>query len=676
MSDNAIPIESARSNDKPKHQLADQWLDAHEVKLGIPPAKPWSELSQTVRTKVIAELDKRLKELEKANKASSKNARLEHVEKMLEEPKLTREVESFINRVIASLPQDYEYNRQAQRVNHIEWKMLADGMEKKIETPVCSALAVTAITYSEDEREGGLLVEWVTRGGKVAKWSYPQSILAQDFKAIAESLQRQRIPFLPHDATGKRLFMELLQNSIPEKQVLHTEKTGWTTGGSFVFPDYVLGSEEVVFQATSSHHQPPVVKGSIKDWNDKIGKYCKNNPTLVLGVGVALSSPLIGLIGLNGSVFHLIGESSKGKTLSVGVNCSVFGMTKGSWKGTDNAKESEFESRNHIGTTLDELGQATVKDAFQTTYMLGNGQGRQRANKDGSPQRIRKFNLNALSTGELSLDDYLGKADLLLTGGLGVRFIQGVSDCFKYGCFDELHGFSSPEEFAQYIETVTGIAGDNYSPQSSGALGMEYIKHLADSVGGNIEKIAAIKKRIGQHADALTPDGSDSQIKRMAKNISAVIVSLEIAIKAGLIEWDVQEPFNQVSRWWHECVLPTRGGNKSTEKEKAIQAVKDFLDLKGHLHFARLGLGDNEKPMDIQREQYGFVETLNGVTTYYVNGAGFKKMCVGFDTKKTAKALYEADLLVTTESMLKKDSYQCQKKVNGKNSNYYIINIA
>lgn len=68
MSDNAIPIESARSNDKPKHQLADQWLDAHEVKLGIPPAKPWSELSQTVRTKVIAELDKRLKELEKANK--------------------------------------------------------------------------------------------------------------------------------------------------------------------------------------------------------------------------------------------------------------------------------------------------------------------------------------------------------------------------------------------------------------------------------------------------------------------------------------------------------------------------------------------------------------------------------------------------------------------------------
>ncbi len=658
--------------DKPKHQLSGQWHDAYEVKLGIPPTKPWIELSKTDRAKVIAELDKRLKELEKADKAASRKQRMDSVDKMLSEPTLSREAESFVNRVIACLPHEYEYDRATQKVTHVEWREIQGGEGYIVKTPLCSALAITAITYSEDGREGGLLVEWLTRGGNVAKWCYPQSVLASGFKVLAESLQRQRIPYLTHDDKGKRLFMELLQRSEPSKQMLHTERTGWTPSGSFVFHDHVIGDEEVIFQAMNAHQQPPLIKGDVKDWNKNVGKLCINNPTLILGAGVGLSSSLLGLLGASGVTFHLIGKSSTGKTLSIGVCSTVTGFSKGSWNTTDNSVESYFEALNHIGATLDELHQSSVKSAALITYLLGNGRGKGRANKDGSAQRIRTFALNALSTGELSLDDHLAKGGVTVSGGQSVRFIQGQSDIFKYRCFDDIHDFKDAGEFAKHLEHITGVGGDTFTPSYSGAVGTAFIEYLSKSFAGNTKKLAEVTKRIANHAKALTPVDADSQVSRMATSIALVIVALEMAIKANIIEWDIKHPFEQIGRWWTECVLPTRGGSKSTEEEKALEAIADFLDLKGHLHFAQLGIGDAEKPMELQREQYGYVETVQGITTYYVTGAGFKKMCVGFNPKATAKALYEAGILNSSEAKLEKNgTYQRSKSIMGKVKDYY-----
>lgn len=69
---------------KPKHPLSEQWQDAYEVKLGIEPSKPWDELSQTVRTKVIGELDKRLKaetkQKEQQKRLDKEKLKAEHLE--------------------------------------------------------------------------------------------------------------------------------------------------------------------------------------------------------------------------------------------------------------------------------------------------------------------------------------------------------------------------------------------------------------------------------------------------------------------------------------------------------------------------------------------------------------------------------------------------------------------
>lgn len=576
---------------------------------------------------------------------------------------------NFIASLPDYLPESYQYDSRSKTITHIEWKRRANGEDYAIETEICSPLAITALTHSEDGKEGGLLMKWIDRRNQLREWVLPQYLLAGGFETIATNLQRNLIKYLPTDPKARRLFMDYLQKSIPDNWILFTERTGWHDG-SFVFPDYVIGEKEIAFQSTNAKNLPPKITGSSSDWIEKIGRYCVGNPTLILGAVTALASPLAGLLGENGFMCHLIGESSKGKTISLGVNCSVFGMPKGLWRGTDNAIESELEARSNIGCTFDELGQSTPKDAYQTVYMLGNGKGKARANKDGNAQRVRTFTLIALSTGEMTLNDFLLNGGKPITGGLSVRFIEGVSDQFKYGCFDELHGMADGGLFATYMESMTGIAGDSYNPIASGSVGIEYIKYLAENIGSDIEVIAKLKARIKKIADSLTPKGSDSQIGRMANSIALLIIAGELATKAGLTGWKKETSFNEISRWWNECVIPTRGGTNSTEKEKAFEQVKDFFELHHMSHFAPLGTTEDNKPVTHYGTNYGYVEELNGVTTFYITAAGWKLITKGYNSKQVVTQLTDKNLLMPHG---KHGRTQIPKKINGKTGRYYMI---
>ena len=578
------------------------------------------------------------------------------------------ESERFRTQLQNYLPSSYVYEKASNRIVYQEWKRKGER-EYLEETPVCSPLAVTALTHSEDCKEGGLRLQWIDRGNKLRTWVFPQSILAEDFKTLAKSLQNQRIEYLPVEQKARRLLMDYLQLSLPEKNILYTEKTGWHDG-SFVFPDFIVGEKEIVFQATSSHHKPPKIVGDIETWNDKLGKYCVGNPTLMLGACCGFASPLAGLLGESGFLCHLVGASSRGKTLSIGMQCSIFGMNKGSWRGTDNSKEGEFEARNHIGTSLDELGQSTIKDAFQIVYMLGNGQGKGRANKDGTQQRIRTFNVIALSTGELTLDDFLSHADKQITGGLSVRFIQAVSDKFKYGCFDHIHDFNSSREFAEYLKKTTGISGDEYRPEASGTVGIKFIEYLAENVGNDYKRMAAIQAMIEKVALSLTPENADNQISRMANSIALLIVAGKLAVKAGLADWSEDAPYKELARWWYECVLPTRGGSKSTEEEKATEQIKDWFELNHMSHFTPLPSVGHEQPCNNSGKHYGYVDILNGEAAYYVTAAGWKQICKGVNQKLATQACIEKGWLTP----YKDGTPQAPKKVQGKTGRYYTLN--
>lgn len=574
------------------------------------------------------------------------------------------------------IPKDYIYKADEGLIVHQEWKRRGDS-EYLDETTVCSTLAVTALTHSEDRKEGGFRLQWIDLEGQLRTWVYPQTILAQDFKVIAESLQRQRMPTLNHDAKSKRLFMQFLQDSLPiqTKAILYTEKTGWHEG-CFVFPDHIVGDKEIVYQSTNYHSKPPLLVGTIEEWQNNIGKYCVDNPVLMMAACAGFASPLIGLLGEDGFMPHVMGESSKGKTIAIGVQSSVMGQEKGSWRGTDNAKESEFEALNHIGGSQDELGQSTPKDVYQTAYMLANGQGKARSNKDGSPQRIRKFSLVVLSTGEMTINDFLSKAGMQITGGLSVRVIEGQSDIFKYGCFDSIHEFENGRDFAEYLKLQTGIAGSKYTPSASGVVGTQFIKWLSENVGNDYQQHSKVMERVDSLTKWLTPENADGQVGRMAKSIALLIVAGELATRAELTSWDVKTIAKTVSRWWFECVLPTRGGTQSTESDNAVERLREFMELHHMSHFTPLPKAGHDQPHHNNKAHYGYVDTENNITTYYITGAGWKAIHKGHNATHAAKACYGVGLLDVPDGQLKQGKYQKAKKIQASSSKFYVVTIA
>ncbi len=72
----------------------------------------------------------------------------------LPQPELS-ELEQFKKSLPKLMPDGYVFDSRQNRIIHQEWKRDKDGNDYSIDTIICSPpLAVTALTHSEDEKEG------------------------------------------------------------------------------------------------------------------------------------------------------------------------------------------------------------------------------------------------------------------------------------------------------------------------------------------------------------------------------------------------------------------------------------------------------------------------------------------------------------------------------------------
>lgn len=67
------------------------------------------------------------------------------------------------------------------------------------------------------------------------------------------------------------------------------------------------------------------VAGTAVGWRDTVARLAGGNPSMMLGVAVSLSAPLIGLVGADGFGVHLFEQSSAGKTTTQNIASSLWG---------------------------------------------------------------------------------------------------------------------------------------------------------------------------------------------------------------------------------------------------------------------------------------------------------------------------------------------------------------
>ena len=457
--------------------------------------------------------------------------------------------------------------------------------------------------------------------------------------------------FCPNlDSTMFKQYMLSQFYDISKKErFIEINKTGWTNDK---FDAYICPSFRATRDESTRDKEKFILsqalrncgfgqRGTLKEWQENICRFCENNENLTFVLCNSLGSIILKPLGLNGCIFHYVGRSSIGKTTLAYLGSSVWGGHEFMkiWRLTSNGLEGLAELHNDSTLVLDELSQASSRDAGGNLYLIANGSGKGRADKNGNPRDVKTWLLNAISTGEICMADKINESGEKVKGGQGVRAIDIYAEIETgFGIFNDLHSFSSGSEFSNYIKQQTNLY--------YGTAAHKFAKGVTmiNSVETLRETYAQTQKNL---YDKFNLKQADGQVQRVAdyfaENITAGIFASSdylgiLTHNSSAIEEDVTKVF---SKW-----LANRGSVKSHEENQVIDHIRGFLEMNQNRFKTKIhgieGFGEAKS----YNNSLGLLVFEENAETYYIYTQAFQKeICTGFDVKLTRRILKEKGIL-------------------------------
>lgn len=305
----------------------------------------------------------------------------------------------------------------------------------------------------------------------------------------------------------------------------------------------------------------------------------------MFAVSTGFAAPMLYLTGDESGGFHIVGPSSLGKTTALRAGGSVWGGSSEpggylrQWRATANGLEGIAAVHCDSLLCLDELSQVSAREAGEIAYLLANGQGKGRARRDGSARSPLTWRTLFLSSGEITLADKVREdGRQRATAGQQVRILDIPADTGKYGLFENLHGASSGQEFADGLRIATqrayGTAGRAFLSQA-----VKQPKRIAD----------AIRRYREDFAQRHIPSGASEQVGRAAARFGLVAAAGELATAFGLTGWSNGAATDAAGTCF-EAWLVRRGHVGPAEIEAGIEQVRHFFVLHGG---SRFGIAEN-----------------------------------------------------------------------------------
>lgn len=552
---------------------------------------------------------------------------------------------------------------------------------------LCSPIEIISLSRSGngDGRNWGRLVKFKDFDNQEKLWNIPMQSFATEAGAeIIRGLLDRGLNISSY-REAKRKILEYLQEYETNKRVALVYKTGWYKD-SFVFPESVIGGTEKAMYYSES---PPMCKlgtnGTLEQWKSKVSFYCKNNPLALFSISAALSAPIVELMGYESMGFHFYGDSSWGKSTLLNVACSVYGdpeKYKCTFRTTDNALESLASSHSDMLLALDEINQVDSRIIGDIIYMLGNGQGKHRANDRGQAKESQhRWKLTYLTNGEKTLEQYLSEAGKKLTGGMEMRFL-GIQATFHEkeaerkhkGVFNYCHDFAGGAELSNQLKRNMQKYYGTAFPSFIELLVKQDIKELTAWLCKEVDKF--ITQNISNDAGG--------QVQRAAAKFALVGLSGELATKWGITGWEKGEAINSA----RECLnswLKNRGGQGNMENKQLIADLKLQLEMYGDSKFKRWD--KNTKSLAEQTstivdthvpspsEMWGFRQhvdkkcALDGDTQeviYYIFPNAFEKViCKNNDHIRLARLLRDIGALILRDSEIKENRVKTKERLPG-----------
>lgn len=519
--------------------------------------------------------------------------------------------------------------------------------------------------------DAGLLLRWINRGRGMEYVVLKSQISARGSKLLQE-LRSNNMLFT--ESTSRRL-LDFLGTVQARKFVRTVGTVGWDQASGWGRPTFMLPSGEALGLGSSGQEirfarsdVDPAKKrakyasaGTLEEWKTHVAARAIGNSRLILGICLALSSPLLQVLGgtIEPGGIHMWGGNGTGKSTFSNVVASIWGDPRKittELDGTKTGFENEAELSSCIGLYLEEMksdDKSISKEIGRIIYMWANRKGGTRSGPNIAIRETKEFDLMFSSTGEYHLKNVIEMSGGTYTGGIEARMtsIQATPPGSTFGILDTIHDAESSKAFVDDLK--------KNCENLHGTAGRHFIMRLIDDITSNGRQDIQdwFSKSIQNFIQDYVPDGSDNMIHRVGKRFAFMAAVGELAASTyGTLPWPQGEAFQGVGTCFRSW-LDDRGGLGAREDILAIQQVRSFIEQHGLNRFEdiaamRSAITDAGGYISSSRETVGVREiTRENTYNYYVFHETWKNIiCRGIDPIRAAKAVRDAGALQTGTS--------------------------
>ena len=495
------------------------------------------------------------------------------------------------------------------------------------------------------------LIRFTDHDGNIKTLLIPNTLFAADGRELKEKL-------LYHGLTINKpaMLKEYLNNYQTVKRALCTDKTGWQEN-IFIFPDNekIGSSKELIYFQSDNALNEYQTKGSLQDWRENISRYCQGNSRLILAISTAFACPLLYITGIESGGLHFVGNSSTGKSTILKVACSVYGGKNylKTWRATDNGLEGIAGSRNDTLLVLDELGQVDPNKAGEIAYMLGNGNGKIRSNRNGAAKKSYSWRFLYLSSGEKDLSDCATESKRKIKAGQEIRLlnIPAKPSETSFGAFENLHGKQGGKEFSEYLNNAVGEYYGTAARAFIQCLVSDGLEHIRPDFNNFLQR---------QEKECL-PDNADNQVKRAFNRFMLIAYAGEYATANKITDWSAGESLNACKKCFNDWI-ESRGGLQDQEDKAVLEQVKLYFEQNSESRFFDLSKSSETKIISMA----GYKQTINEEVYYCVYPKVLEtEICNGFNFKQAKNILHKKGWLDSEQSEV--------KSINGNKKRLYTI---
>jgi putative DNA primase/helicase len=379
------------------------------------------------------------------------------------------------------------------------------------------------------------------------------------------------------DRKARQLLTQFVVSSKPKSHVICVTQPGWH-GDAFVLPDETIAptgsGKKILLQNADPRMNKFSTRGSLEDWQDNVALYCRGNSRLTFVVNIAFAASLLSIARESTGGIHFYGPTSTGKTTTLQVGASVLGSPLGieTWRGTSNGIEASAALHNNSVLFLDEISQVNAHEVGQTIYLLANGCGKARMNKDTSARRLGTWLLLFVSSGEKTLEQVMAKAGDRLFGGQEVRFVNVHADAgSQMGVFEDLHGFTTASQLAKHLSS----AGNQFY----GTPNRGFLRSVCADIGRVRERIQLIQQHFRSN-----PRNANGEIGRVSSRFALIAAAGMLACDFGITKWDRDEVLSSVELMLDDWI-ENRGTVSSFDDSEGVKHVMSFIDQHGSSRF-------------------------------------------------------------------------------------------